>query len=310
MLYDLKAAASGINDLLADIYGEKKMISEILLAYGITEEQVQILKTERSIQFYENIRLALSCRFASYSKGMRLFNVILRRYGLFGHSKETLQEIGNSFGLSRERIRQFENRALKLIGGSGQIDVFGVLIFIAACHALDIDELKILSENENIVTNNDKPNKKITPPAGFPQANFYIQGKYNYVTHNGGYQLLMEFGDYKKYLTERNLEGQSDVSMILTAVLIGLKKLKKPCAVIVYSNTLFGITKIYKHGELRTSISQNEINYELKEEIRTLLEEKGHVLYNLNDKDLLKEKMKEYQDEQEIIFTQIDFEKE
>ena len=38
--------------------------------------------------------------------------VILRRYGLEGRKKETLQSIGNDFGLTRERIRQIEKRAL------------------------------------------------------------------------------------------------------------------------------------------------------------------------------------------------------
>jgi hypothetical protein len=41
--------------------------------------------------------------------------VILRRFGLEGREKETLQSIGNSFGITRERVRQIEDAALKKI---------------------------------------------------------------------------------------------------------------------------------------------------------------------------------------------------
>lgn len=41
--------------------------------------------------------------------------IILRRFGLQGRKKESLQSIGNSFGITRERVRQIENQALKKI---------------------------------------------------------------------------------------------------------------------------------------------------------------------------------------------------
>jgi hypothetical protein len=41
--------------------------------------------------------------------------VIVRRFGLEGREKETLQSIGNSFGITRERVRQIENAALNKI---------------------------------------------------------------------------------------------------------------------------------------------------------------------------------------------------
>ena len=39
--------------------------------------------------------------------------VIIKRFGLEGHKAETLDEIGKSLGLSKERIRQIENSALR-----------------------------------------------------------------------------------------------------------------------------------------------------------------------------------------------------
>jgi len=41
--------------------------------------------------------------------------VIVRRFGLEGKEKETLQSIGESFGITRERVRQIENVALNKI---------------------------------------------------------------------------------------------------------------------------------------------------------------------------------------------------
>jgi hypothetical protein len=41
--------------------------------------------------------------------------VILRRFGLDGKEKETLQSLGDKWGISRERVRQIEERALEKI---------------------------------------------------------------------------------------------------------------------------------------------------------------------------------------------------
>ena len=42
-------------------------------------------------------------------------NVIVLRFGLEDNSKKTLEEIGNSYGVTKECIRQIEKRALNKI---------------------------------------------------------------------------------------------------------------------------------------------------------------------------------------------------
>jgi RNA polymerase primary sigma factor len=42
--------------------------------------------------------------------------VITHRIGLYGH-KETLQEIGDNYSITRERVRQIEDKGVKSIGG-------------------------------------------------------------------------------------------------------------------------------------------------------------------------------------------------
>jgi len=39
--------------------------------------------------------------------------ILIYRYGLFGHKPETLEEVGKRFNVTRERVRQIENKALR-----------------------------------------------------------------------------------------------------------------------------------------------------------------------------------------------------
>ena len=55
----------------------------------------------------ENVRKALD------ALPQREREVIEMLYGLKGHQARTLEEVGNTFGVTRERIRQIENNTLK-----------------------------------------------------------------------------------------------------------------------------------------------------------------------------------------------------
>ena len=43
----------------------------------------------------------------------RMRYVLERRYGLGGHTAQTLEELGTDLGITRERVRQLENKALR-----------------------------------------------------------------------------------------------------------------------------------------------------------------------------------------------------
>ena len=65
------------------------------------------------------------------SLGERDADVLQRRLGIFGYEPQTLAEIGEAYSLSRERIRQIQNRALtqcrrKLGSSKGREPPFGV----------------------------------------------------------------------------------------------------------------------------------------------------------------------------------------
>ena len=74
----------------------------------------------------------------------------------------------------------------------------------------------------------------------------------------------------------------------ILAVIRGLEMLKRPCEVMVYSNTLFGVSMIYKKGKLRESISENSANYQLKERVRAIIKANEHVVDNIAEGNLKK----------------------
>jgi|GEM_PF-1734140 len=299
---DLKVMTLSFNALLADIYGTEKRVSEILLDFGLEQSHINALKGVRSEVFYRNIKFALECRLLHYSGGRRLLEILCRRYGLFDHKKETFDEIGGTLGMSRERVRQLQSKAIKRLVGGVSADAVGILLVLCACNALELDSMMYLGNDdalrknplnyaENIPDENAEMDEdddsgdsiKQAKPICLPKAMFYISGGFDYGSGLGKYRMLMECGEYKKYIEKQDIEGHSDVNMILLAVIEGLEMLRKPFDVTVYSNTLFGVSNIYKRGVLRQEVPTKASNFELKEKIRQILEERGHYLSNIAD---------------------------
>ena len=59
----------------------------------------------------ENLRESIDLWLSELSEKQR--DVVVRRFGLYGHETSTLEEVGKQIGLTRERVRQIQVEALK-----------------------------------------------------------------------------------------------------------------------------------------------------------------------------------------------------
>lgn len=135
-----------LNALSKDIYGEEIRLSFILNSIGFDSEQLSYLQGQGLAELLQNIDFSLRCVFFSYANGTQHFYIIYRRYGLFGYEKKTLESIGQEYGISRERVRQLQAKALsKLRHG-----VFESNVIASACKVLNIDSYDILTANSSI----------------------------------------------------------------------------------------------------------------------------------------------------------------
>lgn len=135
-----------LNALSKDIYGEERRLSSILNSIGFDSEQLSYLQGQGLSELLRNIDFSLRCVFFSYANGTQHFYIIYHRYGLFGYEKKTLESIGQEYGISRERVRQLQAKALsKLRHG-----VFESNVIASACKVLNIDSYDKLTANSSI----------------------------------------------------------------------------------------------------------------------------------------------------------------
>lgn len=134
-----------LNDLLKDIYETEMRISDILSKMEFPPGKIQELKDARLDVFFGHLEFAFQCKLFGDSNSRRAYQIICRRYGLFGMEKETLQAVGERFSISRERVRQLEQKAIRRM--RAKYDPMAILITLSACKAVGIDPLEILNAN-------------------------------------------------------------------------------------------------------------------------------------------------------------------
>lgn len=77
------------------------------------EEEKNIIDREKRNIEQEIPNEKLIDAFLERCKDKRAIEIMKRRYGLNSGERETLEEIGNSYGITRERIRQIQEKAIK-----------------------------------------------------------------------------------------------------------------------------------------------------------------------------------------------------
>ena len=82
---------------------------ELTLSEIIEDEKQNVEKTVVDSELKAEIKMALN------NLKEKEKNVIVLRFGLENNEKKTLEEIGNSYGVTKECVRQIEKRALNKI---------------------------------------------------------------------------------------------------------------------------------------------------------------------------------------------------
>ena len=138
----LKEYIVNINELSKDVFGQECRISHILKAANFSREQIACLQGEGLCELLQNIDGAFRAYLISHTGTCKNCEILYKRYGLFGFEKQTLEQIGQQYGVTRERIRQLQVKTLKLLNKKR----FGAIMVVAACQTLKIDSFATLSD--------------------------------------------------------------------------------------------------------------------------------------------------------------------
>lgn len=106
---NFKDQLKGVNDFLEDTYKKGTRLSTLLANLGFEQEQIELLR----VHHLESLVIKFIALIQNTLDDERLFEIVVRRYGLDGDIPDTLQAIGEKLGVSRERIRQLLVKALK-----------------------------------------------------------------------------------------------------------------------------------------------------------------------------------------------------
>lgn len=110
----LKKQIVGLNEFLTAIYKSETKLSDLLENCGFNSEQISLIRSKYLEDFTISFVEKLKTRITEFSDGERSQTILFRRYGIDGNPPGTLQSIGELLGISRERIRQLEKKALRL----------------------------------------------------------------------------------------------------------------------------------------------------------------------------------------------------
>jgi DNA-directed RNA polymerase sigma subunit (sigma70/sigma32) len=104
---------NAINEWLGDVYGEGTRLSTLLGEASLSTSDAEEIKADHLASFLQAV-VNLIVDTTGNHDGERRNNVMVRHYGLLDGKPETLQSIGDSLELSRERIRQLIQKRIRL----------------------------------------------------------------------------------------------------------------------------------------------------------------------------------------------------
>jgi Sigma-70, region 4 len=109
----LKTQVEGLNEFLTAVYGTQTRLSLLLADLGFNPQQVRRLHNEHLEHIVASFVKIIRDRMLAYVGGERMYLVLSRRFALDGNPPDTLQSLGFLLGVSRERVRQIEQKTLR-----------------------------------------------------------------------------------------------------------------------------------------------------------------------------------------------------
>lgn len=114
----------------------------------------------------------------------------------------------------------------------------------------------------------------------------YSDGAYSHSRNIGGWAAVLRFNQHVKEISGRVTDETTSNRMELQAVIEGLKALKKPCMVAVYTDSQYvqkGISdwiRKWKRNGWRTSAKKPVLNQDLWQELDQLREAQTEIIWN------------------------------
>jgi hypothetical protein len=113
MINPLRAKVLGINRFLSDVYDKDLRLSQLLLRLGFEESQVNEIKRQHVPAVVDTYLDGIQSLICVSRARVRDHEIMVRRYGLDGNSVRTLRSLGEAYGISHERVRQLQRRAVR-----------------------------------------------------------------------------------------------------------------------------------------------------------------------------------------------------
>lgn len=103
----------GVDEYLCAVYARPITMKALLAGLGYSTAEIDALYTVHLAALAAEVAAGIGAQFEADPDGERLRYVVMRRYGLDGVAPASLQEIGDAFAISRERVRQLTVKALR-----------------------------------------------------------------------------------------------------------------------------------------------------------------------------------------------------
>jgi DNA-directed RNA polymerase sigma subunit (sigma70/sigma32) len=100
-----------INRFIYAIYDSPRQLSDILREAGVNEKDINQIRHQQLEPYMTRLAASWETLFREVLT-QRQTDIVVRYYGLTSESTTTLQQLGNEYGVSRERIRQLREHAV------------------------------------------------------------------------------------------------------------------------------------------------------------------------------------------------------